>query len=84
MAYLDPEAGAMREGIQAATVAALGAATSTVAAGATPTKAEFDALRVDVLANRTKINDILTALKTADSWPDETGSQREMPCVWNC
>jgi hypothetical protein len=41
------------------------AATSTVAAGANPTKAEFDALRVDYLAARTVINDLLAKMRTA-------------------
>ncbi|GAA2346903.1 hypothetical protein [Dactylosporangium salmoneum] len=48
-----------------AQTADLGALTSTVAAGANPTKAEYDALRVDVQANRTKINALLAALRTA-------------------
>jgi hypothetical protein len=41
------------------------AATSTVAAGATPTKAEFDALRTDYLALRTVVNSLLAKLRTA-------------------
>ncbi len=49
----------------AAAVADLPALTSVVAAGANPTKAEYDALRVDVAANRTKINALLAALRTA-------------------
>jgi hypothetical protein len=48
-----------------AAVADLGALTSVVAAGANPTKAEYDALRVDVQANRTKINALFAALRTA-------------------
>lgn len=41
------------------------AATSTAAAGATPTKAEFDALRNDYLALRTAFNDLLGKMRTA-------------------
>ena len=41
------------------------AATSTAAAGATPTKAEFDALRTDYLALRTLVNDLLAKMRTA-------------------
>jgi len=43
----------------------VGAVTSVVAAGATPTKAEFDALRVDALATRTVLNSLLAKLRTA-------------------
>lgn len=43
----------------------VGAVTSVVAAGATPTKAEYDALRVDALATRTKLNTLLANLRTA-------------------
>lgn len=42
------------------------AATSTVAAGATPTKAEFDALRTDYLALRTVVNSLLAKMRTAE------------------
>jgi hypothetical protein len=65
MAYLNPAAGAAREGKQAAAVADATAATSVVAAGANPTKAEYDALRADYLALRTKVNGLLAALRTA-------------------
>jgi hypothetical protein len=41
------------------------ALTSTVAAGATPTKAEFDALRTDVDNLRTVVNDLLAKMRTA-------------------
>lgn len=51
---------------EAAAQTDVGAVTSTVAAGATPTKAEFDALRVDALATRTVLNDLLAKLRTAD------------------
>lgn len=47
---------------QAANVAAPAALTATAAAGANPTKAEFDALLDDVTALRTKVAAILTAL----------------------
>lgn len=50
---------------QAAPVADIGALTSVVAAGANPTKAEYDALRVDVAANRTKVNALLASLRAA-------------------
>jgi hypothetical protein len=50
---------------QAAAQADVGAVTSVVAAGATPTKAEYDALRVDALANRTVLNALLAKLRTA-------------------
>jgi hypothetical protein len=69
--YLHPEQGAIREGIippmdPAVAVADQAALTSVVAAGATPTKAEYDALRVDVAAGRTKINALLASLRAAD------------------
>jgi len=71
MPYLDPANGAIREGIippmdPAAAQTDVGAVTSVVAAGATPTKAEYDALRVDVLACRTVINSLLAKLRTAE------------------
>lgn len=71
MTYLDPANGAIREGIippmdPAAVTADVAAVTSVVAAGATPTKAEFDALRVDALATRTTLNALLAALRTAE------------------
>lgn len=43
----------------------VGALTSVVAAGSNPTKAEYDALRVDVASNRTKINALLASLRAA-------------------
>lgn len=49
--------------VQATTVAAPTAITSVVAAGANPTKAEYDALRVDVTNLRTTLAAVLTALK---------------------
>lgn len=39
--------------------------TSSAAAGANPTKAEFDALRTDALAVRTTVNGLLAKLKAA-------------------
>jgi len=51
---------------QAAAQTDVGAVTSTVAAGATPTKAEFDALRTDALAVRTVLNSLLGKLRTAE------------------
>lgn len=65
MAYLDPAGGKAREGKQTAAVADAAAATSVVAAGATPTKAEYDALRADYLALRTKVNALLGAMRTS-------------------
>jgi len=65
MAYLNPDEGAKRAGKRAAAVADAAALTSVVAAGATPTKAEYDALRADVSALRTKLNAALAALRTA-------------------
>lgn len=50
---------------QAAAQADVAAVTSVVAAGATPTKAEYDALRVDALATRTVLNALLAKLRTA-------------------
>lgn len=50
---------------QAAAQADVGAVTSVVAAGAAPTKAEYDALRVDALATRTVLNALLAKLRTA-------------------
>lgn len=50
---------------QAAAQTDVGAVTSVVAAGATPTKAEYDALRVDALATRTVLNSLLAKLRTA-------------------
>jgi hypothetical protein len=65
MAYLNPAAGAARAGTQTAAVTDAAAATSTAAAGANPTKAEFDALRNDYLALRTKVNALLAALRAS-------------------
>ncbi|PVC73474.1 hypothetical protein [Streptomyces sp. CS081A] len=65
MPYLNPGAGAAREGRQAAAVTNVAAATASAAAGATPTKAEYDALLADVAAMRTKVNALLAALRSA-------------------
>jgi hypothetical protein len=65
MAYLDPTEGAARQAKQAAAVTNVAALTSVVAAGANPTKAEYDALRVDVSNLNTKVNALLAALRTA-------------------
>ena len=48
---------------QAAVVAAPAALTSAAAAGATPTKAEFDKVVADLTALRTTVANLLTALK---------------------
>lgn len=50
---------------QAAAQTDVGAVTSVVAVGANPTKAEYDALRVDALATRTVLNALLAKLRTA-------------------
>jgi hypothetical protein len=65
MAYLNPTAAALRKAKQTAAVVDAGAATSVAAAGATPTKAEYDALRTDYLALRTKVNALLAAMRTS-------------------
>jgi hypothetical protein len=51
--------------VPAATVAAPTAIGSVVAAGANPTKAEYDALRTDVTNLRTTVANLLTSLKAA-------------------
>jgi hypothetical protein len=50
---------------QAAFQAQVAAITSVAAAGANPTKAEYDALRNDVIAIRTTLNGLLTKLQVA-------------------
>lgn len=65
MVYLDPAAGASREGGQATAVANAPAATAAAAAGATPTKAEYDALLADVNAIRTTTNALLASLRAS-------------------
>jgi len=65
MAYLDPAAGRAREGKQAAAQADMAAVTTTAAAGANPTKAEFDKVVTDLTAARNTINGLLAKLRTA-------------------
>jgi hypothetical protein len=65
MAYLNPGAAAARKAKQTASVADASAITSVAAAGANPTKAEYDALRNDVIALRTKVNALLAAMRTS-------------------
>lgn len=65
MAYLDPAAGRSREGRQTTAVTNAGAATASAAAGATPTKAEYDALLADANALRTKLNALLAAMRAS-------------------
>ena len=65
MAYLNAAAGAAREGKQTAAVTNAAAVTAAAAAGATPTKAEYDALLADVNALRTKLNALLAAMRTS-------------------
>lgn len=50
---------------QTAAQADVGAVTSVVAAGANPTKAEYDALRADALATRTVLNALLAKMRTS-------------------
>ena len=56
---------ALRKAGQADLPAPMAAAVSTVAAGATPTKAEFDNLRADVVAVRAYAAGTVTALTSA-------------------
>lgn len=65
MAYLNPSAGKFREGKQAAAVTDAAAVTTTAAAGANPTKAEFDKVVTDLAALRTAHNNLLASLRTA-------------------
>jgi hypothetical protein len=65
MAYLVPSEGKAREGKQAAAQTDMAALTSAAAAGATPTKAEFDKVVVDLAAARAVINGLLAKLRTA-------------------
>ena len=65
MTYLNADAGRARAGKSAAAVADAAALTSVVAAGGTPTKAEFDALRADLVAVRTTLNALLASTRTA-------------------
>ncbi|WP_217545574.1 hypothetical protein [Streptomyces sp. GbtcB6] len=65
MAYLNPAEGKAREGKQAAAQADMAAVTTTAAAGANPTKAEFDKVVTDLTAARTTINGLLAKLRTA-------------------
>lgn len=63
---VDPTGAILNVPKKAAARADMGALTSTDAAGATPTDAEFDALRADVAALRTLVNDLLAKLRTAN------------------
>lgn len=65
MPYLKPAAGKAREGRQTAAVTNAAAATAAAAVGATPTKAEYDALLADTNALRTKLNALLAAMRTS-------------------
>jgi len=65
MAYLNPGAGAAREGKQAAAQTDMAAVTTAAAAGANPTKAEFDKVVTDLTAARTTINGLLAKLRAA-------------------
>jgi hypothetical protein len=65
MAYLNPAEAERRSGEQGAAVPNANALTSVVAAGAAPTKAEYDALRVDVSHLRTRLNELLAQVRAA-------------------
>lgn len=65
LALYDSTGAALNVGKQVAARVDVAAATSTAAAGSTPTKAEFDALRNDYLALRTAFNDLLAKMRTA-------------------
>ncbi|MCC9154901.1 hypothetical protein LZP81_30820 [Streptomyces parvulus] len=65
MAYVNPAAGRAREGKQAAAQSDMVAVTTTAAAGANPTKAEFDKVVTDLAAARTTINGLLAKLRSA-------------------
>ena len=65
MAYLNPQAGKFREGKQAAAVTDAPAVTTTAAAGANPTKAEFDKVVTALAALRTAHNNLLASLRAA-------------------
>lgn len=65
MAYLNPSAGKIREGKQAAASADVGALTAAAASGANPTKAEFDKTVADLATLRTAHNDLLAKLRAA-------------------
>jgi hypothetical protein len=64
MAYLNPGAGAAREGKQAAAQSDMAALTSAAAASA-PTKIEFDKVVADLATIRTAHNALLAKLRTA-------------------
>lgn len=65
MGYLNPGAGAAREGKQAAASANAAAVTTVAAAGSAPTKAEFDKVVTDLGVLRAAHNDLLAKLRTA-------------------
>lgn len=67
MAYLRTAIGnLLQSGIKPATaVTTLPALTSAAAAGATPTKAEHDAVVADLAATRTTVNDLVVKLRAA-------------------
>jgi hypothetical protein len=56
---------ALSSATKAVAVADQAALTAAAAAGATPTKAEFDAVVADAVAARTKLNALLASLRTA-------------------
>ena len=64
MAYLDPAGGKAREGKQAAASADAASMTTAAAAGAIPTKAEFDKVVVDLGGLRSAHNDLLAKLRS--------------------
>lgn len=65
MANTEPGHAALRDASQVAVQADTAALTAAAAVGATPTKAEFDKVVVDLAASRTAFNALLAKLKTA-------------------
>lgn len=65
MAKIHAAKGALRSASQSVTVAAPAALTGAAAAGANPTKAEYDKTVADVVALRSTVAALLTALKNA-------------------
>lgn len=66
MAYQNTGKGEAREGRQTTAVADVGALTSAaITGGESPTEAEHNAVRADLVAVRTKLNALLAALRTS-------------------
>lgn len=69
LGLFDASGAPLTAGKQMTFQADIAALTSTAAAGSTPTKAEFDALRNDLIAVRTGVNGLLAKLRTAGLMP---------------